>query len=190
MGALEKFDERRNVRFETYAKIRIRGAVLDEMRAGDRVPRSVRSKDTKLERAFAALQKRFGRPPEEEEMADYLGIPLEEYFVLLDEARLVRVISTEDLPPDFIERYGCGKLQEEVDHGDPLSLLENEEFKEGIRKAIDALPEKERTVLALYYYEELNLKEIGRVLNLTESRICQIHNQAVLRLRGVLGGMR
>jgi len=190
MAALEKFDDTRNVRFETYAKIRIRGAVLDEMRAADRVPRSVRSKDTRLEKALSTLQKRLGRPPDEEEMARHLGIPLQEYYELLDDAQLVRVISTEDLPPDFLERHGCGRLQEEIDHGDPLSLLENAEFKEGIRKAIDGLPGKERTVLALYYYEELNLKEIGRVLGLTESRICQIHNQAVLRLRGALGGMR
>lgn len=190
MAALEKFDETKNVRFETYAKIRIRGAVLDEMRAADRVPRSVRSKDTKIEKAFAALQKQLGRPPGEEEMADHLGISLEEYFDLLDDAKLVKVISTEDLPPDFIERYGYGKLQEEIDHGDPLSLLEDEELKMGIKRAIDRLPEKERTVLALYYYEELNLKEIGRVLNLTESRICQIHTQAVLRLRGLLGEVR
>ncbi|NPU84741.1 MAG: FliA/WhiG family RNA polymerase sigma factor [Syntrophaceae bacterium] len=190
MAALEKFDETKNVRFETYAKIRIRGAVLDEMRAADRVPRSVRSKDTKIEKAFSVLQKRLGRPPVEEEMADHLGIPLEEYFDLLDEAKLIKVISTEDLPPDFLERYGCGRLQEEIDHGDPLSLLESEELKRGIKKAIDQLPEKERMVLALYYYEELNLKEIGRVLNLTESRICQIHTQAVLRLRGLMDGVR
>lgn len=190
MAALEKFDETKSVRFETYAKIRIRGAVLDEMRAADRVPRSVRSKDTRIEKAFANLQKRLGRPPDEQEVADHLGIPLDEYFDLLDEARPVKVISTEDLPPDFLERYGCGKLQDEVDHGNPLSLLENEELKEQIKKAIDALPGKERTVLALYYYEELNLKEIGQVLNLTESRICQIHTQAVLRLRGALGGLR
>ncbi len=190
MAALEKFDEAKNVRFETYAKIRIRGAVLDEMRAADRVPRSVRSKDTRIDKALASLQKRLGRPPDEQEVADHLGIPLDEYFDLLDEARPVKVISTEDLPPDFLERYGCGKLQEEVDHGNPLSLLENEELKERLKKAIDALPGKERTVLALYYYEELNLKEIGRVLNLTESRICQIHTQAVLRLRGALGGLR
>jgi RNA polymerase sigma factor for flagellar operon FliA len=190
MAALEKFDETKSVRFETYAKIRIRGAVLDEMRAADRVPRSVRSKDTRIEKAFANLQKRLGRPPDEQEVADHLGIPLDEYFDLLDEARPVKVISTEDLPPDFLERYGCGKLQDEVDHGNPLSLLENEELKDQIKKAIDALPGKERTVLALYYYEELNLKEIGQVLNLTESRICQIHTQAVLRLRGALGGLR
>lgn len=190
MAALERFDGTKNVRFETYAKIRIRGAVLDEMRAADRMSRSVRSKDTRLEQAFATLQKRLGRPPDEQEMADHLSISLGEYFELLDEARPVKVISTEDLPPDFLERYGCGKLQEEVDHGDPLSLLENEEFKDRIKKAIDALPEKERTVLSLYYYEELNLKEIGRVLNLTESRICQIHTQAVLRLRGALEGVR
>lgn len=190
MAALEKFDETKSVRFETYAKIRIRGAVLDEMRAADRVPRSVRSKDTRIEKAFANLQKRLGRPPDEQEVADHLGIPLDEYFDLLDEARPVKVISTEDLPPDFLERYGCGKLQDEVDHGNPLSLLENEELKEQIKKAIDALPGKERTVLALYYYEELNLKEIGQVLNLTESRICQIHTQALLRLRGALGGLR
>ena len=186
MSALEKYDKTRNVQFETYASFRIRGAVLDELRAKDWVPRATRSKDNKLENAMATLEKKLGRAPTEEEIAQQLNIPLEEYFKLLDEARCISLISTEDLPPDYLERYSREDIVEEISAGNPLNLLVNMEIKDKLKKAIDRLPEKERLVLSLYYFEELTMKETGRVMELTESRVCQLHAQAVTRLKSMV----
>lgn len=190
MSALEKFDKNRNVQFETYASFRIRGAVLDELRAKDWVPRATRSKDSKLENAMGALQKELGRAPSEEEIACELDISLEEYFKLLDDARCIPLISTEDLPPDYLERYSREDIMEEITAGSPLNLLVNMEIKDNLKNAIDQLPEKERIVLSLYYYEELTMKETGRVMDLTESRVCQLHAQAVLRLKSMVNFSR
>jgi RNA polymerase sigma factor FliA len=186
MSALEKFDKTRNVQFETYASFRIRGAVLDELRAKDWVPRATRSKDNKLENAMGVLKKKLGRAPNEDEIAGQLDISLEEYFKLLDEAKCISLISTEDLPPDYLERFSREDIMEEISSGNPLNLLVNMETKSGLKDAIDGLPEKERLVLSLYYYEELTMKEAGRVMDLTESRVCQLHAQAVLRLRSMV----
>ena len=186
MSALEKFDKTRNVQFETYASFRIRGAVVDELRAKDWVPRATRSKDNKLENAMSFLKRKLGRSPSEDEIAEYLGILLEDYFKLLDEAKCVPLISIEDLPLDYMERYSREDILEEINEGSPLNLLVNMEIKDKLKNAIDQLPEKERLVLSLYYYEELTMKEAGRVMDLTESRVCQLHAQAVLRLRSMV----
>jgi len=186
MSALEKYDKTRNVQFETYASFRIRGAVLDELRAKDWVPRATRSKDNKIEGAMNALKKHLGRAPGEAEIAAHLGITLDEYFKLLDEARCVSIISTEDLPPDYLEKYSREDVLEEINEGNPLRMLVDMEFKDKLKQAIDQLPPKEKLVLSLYYYEELTMKEAGRVMDLTESRVCQLHAQAVLRLRGMV----
>ncbi len=186
MSALEKFDAARNVQFETYARFRIRGAVLDELRARDWVPRSTRSKDNKVEEAFSRLQKELGRAPGEEEVAQYLGISLDEYFKLLDESRCVSIISSEDLPHDYFDNHVQAGIMEKIDAGNPLDLLANQEMRARLKEAVDDLPEKERLVLSLYYYDELTMKEIGRVMELTESRVCQIHSQAMLRLRSLV----
>ncbi len=183
MSALDKFDKARNVQFETYASFRIRGAVLDELRAKDWVPRATRSKDNKLENAMEVLRKKLGRAPAEEEIARELDITLEEYYKLLDEAKYISLISTEDLPPDYLERFSSEDIMEEISSGNPLNLLMTMETKDKLKNAIDDLPQKERLVLSLYYYEELTMKETGRVMDLTESRVCQLHAQAVLRLR-------
>ncbi len=186
MSALEKYDKTRNVQFETYASFRIRGAVLDELRAKDWVPRATRSKDNKIEGAMNALKKHLGRAPGEAEIAAHLGITLDEYFKLLDEARCVSIISTEDLPPDYLEKYSREDVLEEINEGNLLRMLVDMEFKDKLKQAIDQLPPKEKLVLSLYYYEELTMKEAGRVMDLTESRVCQLHAQAVLRLRGMV----
>lgn len=186
MSALEKYDKTRNVQFETYASFRIKGAVLDELRAKDWVPRATRSKDNKLEKALVALQKSLGRSPNEDEIAEQLGISLDDYFKLLDEARCVPLISTEDLPPDYMERYSREDILEEISAGNPLNLLVDMEVKDKLKNAIDQLPEKERLVLSLYYFEELTMKEAGLVMDLTESRVCQLHAQAVLRLKSMV----
>jgi RNA polymerase sigma factor FliA len=185
MSALEKYDANRNVQFETYARFRIRGAVLDEMRSRDWVPRSTRSKDNKLEAAFEKLQVQLGRFPDEEEIAEFMKMTMEEYYELLDESRCITMISSEDLPGDYLDSLSREEVMETIDHGNPLELLKSSELKMGMKRAINQLPEKERLVLALYYYEELTMKEIGKVLNLTESRVCQLHTQAIFRLRGV-----
>ena len=186
MSALDKYDKSRNVQFETYASFRIRGAVLDELRAKDWVPRATRSKDNKIEGAMTALKKKLGRAPNEGEIAGHLGISLDDYFKLLDEARCVSLISTEDLPPDYLEKYSREDVMEEISEGNPLNMLVDMEFKDKLKQAIDQLPPKEKLVLSLYYYEELTMKEAGRVMDLTESRVCQLHAQAVMRLRGMV----
>jgi RNA polymerase sigma factor FliA len=186
MSALDKYDKSRNVQFETYASFRIRGAVLDELRAKDWVPRATRSKDNKIEGAMNALKRKLGRAPNEGEIAGHLGITLDEYYKLLDEARCVSLISTEDLPPDYLEKYSREDVFEEINEGNPLNMLVDMEFREKLKEAINQLPPKEKLVLSLYYYEELTMKEAGRVMDLTESRVCQLHAQAVLRLRGMV----
>ncbi|HOF04115.1 MAG TPA: FliA/WhiG family RNA polymerase sigma factor [Syntrophales bacterium] len=190
MGALEKFDESRNVQFETYAKFRIRGAVLDELRLNDWVPRSVRDKDDKLVKAYHELEKKLGRAPTEEEAAAHLGVEMDEYYRLLTGAKAVTVISTEDVTADYIDYHTDGEWLQSVDQGNPLDLLTGEETRMRLKKAIDALPEKERVVMSLYYFEELTMKEIGCTLRLTESRVCQLHSQAVLRMRAALRYLR
>lgn len=190
ISAIEKFDKKRNVKFETYASFRIRGAVLDELRSRDWMPRSTRNKYSKLEESFSSLQKILGRPPNEEEMSRYLKIPLDKYHKLLDEAKGVTILSSEDLPPDYHEMNANHDFLEEMDHNNPFSFVATNELKLVLKKAIDVLPEKERLILSLYYYEELTMKEIGKVVNLTESRVCQLHTQAILRLRGNLKELR
>lgn len=190
ISSIEKFDKKRNVRFETYASFRIRGAVLDELRARDWMPRSTRNKHSKLEESFFSLQKMLGRPPDEEEMCRYLNISLEKYHKVLDETKGITLLSSEDLPPDYHETYKNHDFLEDIERKNPFSFLATNELKGILKKAIDVLPEKERLVLSLYYYEELTMKEIGRVVNLTESRVCQLHAQAVLRLRGSLKELR
>jgi RNA polymerase sigma factor for flagellar operon FliA len=190
MSALEKYDARRNVQFETYAHFRIRGAVLDELRLRDWVPRSTRNKDSHLEDAFAHLQGQLGRAPQEAEIAAQLGLTLDEYFSLLNEVKRIAIISQEDLPPDYLEKYGSDEVMGAIESGNPLQHITNQELTKGLKEAIDALPEKEKVVLSLYYYEELTMKEVGKVLNLTESRVCQIHAQATLRLRSAVKDYR
>jgi RNA polymerase sigma factor FliA len=190
MSAIEKFDATRNVQFDTYARFRIKGAVLDELRARDWVPRSTRSKETRLEEAFAELRQELGRAPDEHELALYLGITLDEYYVLLDEVKSVSIVSKEDLPPDYLENFAGEEVKGAIDSVNPLHYLTSREMMTGLKKAIDALPQKEKLVLSLYYHDELTMKEIGKVMDLTESRICQIHVQATLRLRSAIKDYR
>lgn len=190
ISALEKYDTERNVQFETYARFRIKGAVLDELRKRDWAPRSARVKDSKLEEAFWELQKSLERQPTEEEMAMHLGIDLDEYYRMIDDARSVSLVSVEDLPVDYLDQCAADGLMSKVEQGNALETLMGAECRKRLKDAIDALPEKERLVLSLYYYEELMMKEIGRVLDLTESRVCQLHAQATLRLRSHVKDLR
>jgi RNA polymerase sigma factor FliA len=186
MEALDKFDQTRNVQFETYARFRIRGAILDELRSRDWVPRSVRHKDNKLEEAFSAMKKTLGRRPEEGEVAEYLGITMDQYYKLLDDTKGIPVVSQEDLPPEYLDSHSSADVLEAVNRGTPFELFASGELRNQLKKQIDELPAKEKMVMSLYYNDEMTMKEIGRILDLTESRVCQLHTQAIVRMRGAL----
>jgi RNA polymerase sigma factor for flagellar operon FliA len=190
MEALEKFNADRNVQFETFARFRIRGAILDELRSRDWIPRSVRQKDHKLSSTLHLLKKKLGRPPEENEVAEFLKLTLEQYYKMLDEAKNVHIISQEDLTPDYIETHRVTDVMEAVHHGNPFELFAGKELKDQLKRTIEELPTKEKLVISLYYYDEMTMKEIGRILDLTESRVCQLHTQATLRLRGAVQSLR
>ncbi len=186
ISALDNYDQARSVRFETYAGYRIRGAVLDELRARDCIPRQARTRGSQLEDAAASLQKTLRRPPDEAEIAKYLGFSLDEYHRCLDDAKSVSVMHYEDISPDFLEAYNAMDVVSGIDRDNPFVLFSSKEMRGLIKAAIDALPDKERMVLSLYYFDELTMKEIGRVMELTESRVCQLHSQAIIRIRGSL----
>jgi len=180
IDAIDKFDPGQGIQFETYAKIRIRGAMLDEIRSMDWVPRSLRQKSSELERTCLALEQRLGRDASDEEIADQLGISMESYFKLLDEIKGISILP-EDIHDAFQENRGSAFLATESD--ELFRLIHQKELRAHLAEAIRSLSEKEQQVLALYYYEELTMKEVGAVLGYTESRISQIHTKAVLRLR-------
>jgi RNA polymerase sigma factor for flagellar operon FliA len=186
MEALEKYDRTRNVQFETFARFRIRGAIFDELRSRDWVPRSVRHKDTKLSSACNTLKRNLGRAPEESEIADFLGLSMEQYYKMLDDAKDIQIVRQEDLTPDYLEAHCAADVMQAIHHGNPFDLLAGEELKDRLKRAIEDLPAKEKLVISLYYYDEMTMKEIGRILDLTESRVCQLHTQATLRLRGAV----
>ena len=185
ISAAERFDPSRGVLFKTFAEQRIRGTIMDELRSQDWLTRSLRDKFKRLEREFSALEQRFGRNPTSEEVAAAMGMELEEYFHLLDEIHFLSFVSLDDAWMDE-DGSPLGLLDVLEDKGieSPQNQLIARQTVENLAEAIDGLPEKERIVITLYYYEELNLKEIGAVLSLTESRISQLHSQALLRLRG------
>ncbi len=187
IDAINKFDPAKNVQFKTYAEFRIKGAMLDELRALDWVPRSVRRKISELERTCGELEGKLGRPASDEETAEALGVGLADYHRLLDETKSVTFLDIDYLrqkAPDEID----GDLAEIFarDDRDPFAALNLGETRELLARAIDDLPEKEKLTVALYYHEELTMKEIGEVLGYTESRISQMHSKAMLRLRSKL----
>ncbi|MGV8074056.1 MAG: RNA polymerase sigma factor FliA [Syntrophobacteraceae bacterium] len=183
IDAVDKFDPLQGIQFETYAKIRVRGAMLDEIRSMDWVPRSLRQKSSEMEKACTSLCQKLGRDPSDEEIAEELGVSIDEYFQILDEIKGISVLP-EDIHDTLQESRGSRMLTTESDN--PVNQIHKEEIASHLTAAISTLPEKEQMVLALYYYEELTMKEIGAVLGYTESRISQIHTKAVLKLRNRL----
>jgi RNA polymerase sigma factor FliA len=186
LEAARHYDATQGASFETYAGIRIRGAMLDEIRKNDWAPRSVHRKAREAAQAIHDLEKRHGRDARDHEVADALGVSLEDYHRILQDSTSCRVFSLDDA--------GDGEhgMIEELasDTPSPLEGMQAEAFRQGMAKAIAGLPERERLVLALYYDEELNLKEIGAVLGVSESRVSQIHSQAVVRLQSRMSEWR
>jgi RNA polymerase sigma factor for flagellar operon FliA len=192
MDAIEKYDPDKNCKFKTYAEFRIKGAILDQLRSLDWVPRSVRQKSRRLERAYGEVEQRLGRSASEEEVADSLGLQIDKFHELLNQVRGISLVNLEEIrgsSPDGDRSGSFADIVEDVHSENPFASLKLQEMKEIIGDTIATLPEKERLVVSLYYYEDLNMKEIGSILGITESRVCQIHTKAVLRLRSKLKGM-
>jgi RNA polymerase sigma factor for flagellar operon FliA len=185
--AVDQFDTNRQVKFETYAIALIRGAILEMLREEDWVPRSVREKVKALERAMPQLEMALGRPPTEDELARHLGIPLEDYLRLLVDANRTVQISMDDVlvGGDGSEGMSISDLLKD-ENAVPSGEVELRERKRFLAAAIDRLPERERLVISLYYYDGLTFKEIGKILSISESRVYQLHTQAVVRLRTYL----
>lgn len=185
--AVDQFDTSRQVKFETYAIALIRGAILEMLREDDWVPRSVRERVKTLERTYSQLEVDLGRPATEDEMADALNMQPEDFQKLLVETGRTSLLSLEDI---LVGTDGGEKLHlADVIHDDsapPSHEAEMQERRRMLGKAVDRLPERERLVIALYYYQGMTFKEIGKILTISESRVYQLHTQAVLRLHGYL----
>jgi RNA polymerase sigma factor for flagellar operon FliA len=181
LDAINLYEESHGAKFETYAAQRIRGAMLDGLRQVDWLPRSFRRDLRLIESAIAKLEQRLGRPPSEQEVALELGMALGDYQKMLQDARGYHLVSFDDLNHedggDYLDRH-C-----EDSAANPLDALLDRRLRERLVKGIDALPEREKTVMGLYYEEELNFREIGETLGVSESRVCQLHTQAIARLR-------
>ena len=185
MDAIEKFDSSKKIRFKTYAEFRIRGAILDELRSLDWVPRSIRKKTTELEKTYQYLEKDLNRPPKDKEVAEALGISIEKFYKLLDKTKNVTFLDIETIRRRMPDNNQDDLFDLIADDSEinPFALLNKTEIKEILIKAITALPEKEKIVISLYYYEDLTMREIGEIMGYTESRISQMHTKAMLRLR-------
>lgn len=186
LDAIARYQEGFGAQFETYATQRVRGAMLDGLRENDWLPRQLRRELRRIEAVLAQLEHTYGRAPSETELADALGMSLAEYQKTLQEARGHQLLYFEDFveegDADFLERHFTD------DQADPARLLEDRNLRECLALAIENLPEREKLVMALYYEQELNLREIGEVMGVTESRVCQLHSQAVIRLRSQVVG--
>lgn len=184
LDAAGRYDELRGAQFETFAAQRIRGSMLDELRQADWMPRSLRRDMRRVEAAMSKMQQRLGRAPSESEVAQELGMPLTEYQQMLFESRGAQLVYYEDFhsegDEDFFDRYDFDS------DADPLELLQDEHFRDALIKAIENLPERERMLMGMHYEQEMNLREIGEVMGVSESRVCQLHSQAVARLRSML----
>lgn len=186
LDAASRYDELRGAQFETYAAQRIRGAMLDELRGADWLPRSLRRDMRRIEAAISRLQQKLGKAPSEGEIAKELGVSLSEYQQMLQEGRGAQLLYYEDFhgegDEDFFERY------EFSSDSNPLELLQDGRFREALIQAIDRLPERERQMMGMHYEQDMNLREIGEVMGVSESRVCQLHSQAVARLRTSMKG--
>ncbi|MEI8105028.1 MAG: RNA polymerase sigma factor WhiG [Actinomycetes bacterium] len=190
IGAIERYDPDRDIKFETYALMRIRGSIIDELRSLDWVPRSVRSRAREIERAIAELESRLGRAPDDEEIAAKVGITTDELNDSLTDISRSSIAALDELWSVSNEGDQISLLDTLEDHGSiqPAQALDETDTREALADAISRLPEREKLVVTLYYFEELTLREIGEVLGVTESRVSQLHTKAILRLRSRLTG--
>ena len=186
LDAISRFEAGMGAQFETYAAQRVRGAMLDGLRENDWLPRSLRRDFRRIEEAIAQLEQQYGRAPAEKELAAALGMSLGDYQKMLQDARGHQLISFEDMveegEEDFLERHLTD------DTSEPSKILEDEALRRILVQGIEALPEREKMMMALYYEQDLHLREIGEVMGVTESRVCQLHSQAVARLRARVFG--
>lgn len=184
IDAIEKFDINKGVKFETYASLRIRGAIIDSIREMDWVPRSLRKKSKEIEKIYSQMENELGHAVTDKQVAEKMGISVDELSKLLNEVNMSSMVSLEDYLDQNYE-IGIG-LSNERDEGKPEQNLEINEIKEILAESIDKLPEKEKLVVSLYYFDELTLKEISAIMGVSESRISQLHTKAILRMRGKL----
>ncbi|MGH2731144.1 MAG: RNA polymerase sigma factor WhiG [Actinomycetota bacterium] len=186
IDAIDKFDQARGIKFETYAISRIRGSIIDELRAIDWVPRSVRFKAREVEKAYTNLENKLKRMPSDEEIAAEMGISMDELHHIYTQLSTVSLVALDELMTveDRGDRLSLTETLEDTKTVGPMEAFESEELKGILTDAINRLPEREKIVITLYYYEGLTLAEIGQVLGVTESRVCQMHTKAVLGLKG------
>ena len=187
IDAIEKYDLGREIKFETYAISRIRGAIIDELRAIDWVPRSVRFKAREIEKAYTALENKLKRPPSDPEIAAELNLSIDELNNIYSQLSNVSLVALDELMSvegDRGDKLSLVETLEDTRSAGPVESIEADEMKNILTGAINRLPEREKIVITLYYYEGLTLTEIGKVLGVTESRICQMHTKAVLAMRG------
>jgi RNA polymerase sigma factor for flagellar operon FliA len=186
IDAIDKFDTERGIKFETYAISRIRGAIIDELRSIDWVPRSVRAKARDVERVYGVLENKLGRVPSDAEVAAELGMSDREFQQVCTQISFVGLVALDELislGSDRGDTVTIGDTLADTQGNDPMQAFEVEELRHLLAEAINRLPEREKIVITLYYYEGLTLAEIGQVLGVTESRVCQMHTKAVLMLR-------
>jgi RNA polymerase sigma factor for flagellar operon FliA len=193
IGAIERFDPDRDIKFETYAISRIKGAIIDELRALDWVPRSVRARARDIERAIGELESKLGRAPTDEEIAGKIGITVDELEESLTDISRSSIAALDELwtmSGEGGDQVSLLDTLEDTDGPNPQDALAQTELREALGEAIARLPEREKLVVTLYYYEELTLREIGEVLGVTESRVSQLHTKAILRLKARLVGVQ
>jgi len=189
LDGAQRFDHSREIQFKTFVSYRVRGAMIDYLRTFDWMPRGLRDNAKEMQAAFMQLEQQYGRPAEEQEIAQHLGVSLDEYRQRLNQVRTMSVVHFDDLPINSNHDEDLSIL--ETLEADPMTTPESQntmlEFVKQLADAIAQLPARENVLITLYYYEELTMKEIALMLGLTESRVSQLHSQMVLRLRGLMG---
>jgi len=186
MDALDKYDEAKGVKFKTYAEFRIRGAILDNLRSMDWVPRSIRKTVSLLEKTFVELEKKYNRPPTDDEVAGALKLSTDKYYEIISQASGISLLSLEMISSHEDARLRLIDCLTDEEIKNPLTAIKIDEIRVIVTDAINMLPENEKKVIMFYYYDDITMKGISKILKLTESRVSQIHTKAIMRLRGKL----